>query len=386
MKKTGPVAGAGEGLAKINNQATVLKPPAEKTQHESTAQSPYKPKALEFHPLADIFPPMEGAEFDTLVADIKANGLHESIVLYGRKILDGRNRYRAAQAAGVKLEYYHFIEFNAPHRGQKSNKAERDAAARAFVISKNIHRRHLSVEDRDRLIVQLLKADPRKSNRQVAKLSGTSHPHVAKVRERAEKTGDVETVTTSVDTKGRQQPAKKTPTLPPASRPTVSDAPVAAPETKRRTKLDREFDAGTFHRLEDERRHNAELAEKLRAAEIKIQGLESENGELKAERDRLRRSLDEALAANAGLAEVIRDGRAPSVAKLLERSHESEIADLPECRCAVPEEPPIASVSVGHASDGSVPKSVEPTDDGLGIPAFLDRAHPDCRLGKAGAS
>ena len=55
----------------------------------------------------------------------------------------------------------------------------------------------------------MLKADPTKSNRQVAKLRGTSHPHVAKVRERAETAGDVETVTTSVDTKGREQPVKR---------------------------------------------------------------------------------------------------------------------------------------------------------------------------------
>jgi DNA-binding Lrp family transcriptional regulator len=79
----------------------------------------------------------------------------------------------------------------------------------AYVVSANIHRRHLTIEDKDRLIVQLLKADPTKSNRQVAKIVDASHPHVAKVRGQAERTGDVETVTTSTDTKGRQQPAKK---------------------------------------------------------------------------------------------------------------------------------------------------------------------------------
>src|SRR5262249_60198659 len=54
---------------------------------------------------------------------------------------------------------------------------------------------------------------PTKPNRRVAKLAETSHPHVAKVREHAEKAGDVETVTTSVDTKGRKQLARKKPVV-----------------------------------------------------------------------------------------------------------------------------------------------------------------------------
>jgi hypothetical protein len=47
---------------------------------------------LKFHPIADLFPLMEGAEFDDLVADIKKNKLRESIVLFEHKVLDGRNR------------------------------------------------------------------------------------------------------------------------------------------------------------------------------------------------------------------------------------------------------------------------------------------------------
>jgi ParB-like chromosome segregation protein Spo0J len=56
--------------------------------------------ALEFHPLANISPLVEGRDFDELVADIREHGLHEPIVVY--EVLDGRNRYRACEAAGVE--------------------------------------------------------------------------------------------------------------------------------------------------------------------------------------------------------------------------------------------------------------------------------------------
>jgi hypothetical protein len=158
---------------------------------------------LRFHPLADIFPLMEGEEFDELVADIKANGLHDPIVMYEGKILDGRNRYRAAIKAGV--DPFPLMKNGKRYGGL--NYVGDDPAG--FVISRNIHRRHLTAEQKRDVIAKLIAAAPEKSNRQVAKAAGVSHPHVAKVRAEMEEAGDVETVSTSIDTRGRKQPAKK---------------------------------------------------------------------------------------------------------------------------------------------------------------------------------
>jgi N6-adenosine-specific RNA methylase IME4/ParB-like chromosome segregation protein Spo0J len=59
---------------------------------------------LNFHPIAAIFPLIEGQEFSALVDDVRKHGVREPIWLYDGQILDGRNRYKAAQEAGVAFE------------------------------------------------------------------------------------------------------------------------------------------------------------------------------------------------------------------------------------------------------------------------------------------
>lgn len=57
----------------------------------------------EVHPAADAYPLIDGEEFAKLVASIRENGLREPIVLSQDRtvMIDGRNRYRACEAAGV---------------------------------------------------------------------------------------------------------------------------------------------------------------------------------------------------------------------------------------------------------------------------------------------
>ena len=86
----------------------------------------------EFHALAGYFPLLDGPGFDALIADIKVNGLREPIMLYEGAVLDGRNRMRACECAGVEPK---FVQYTGTD-------------PLAFVISANVHRRHLTDSQR----------------------------------------------------------------------------------------------------------------------------------------------------------------------------------------------------------------------------------------------
>ena len=90
---------------------------------------------MEFHEVANIFPLLTGNEFESLRDDIKTNGLLEPIVIHEGKILDGRNRYTACLGADVVPDYEDY---------------DGDDPL-GFVLSKNLHRRHLNESQRGRV-------------------------------------------------------------------------------------------------------------------------------------------------------------------------------------------------------------------------------------------
>jgi ParB-like chromosome segregation protein Spo0J len=105
---------------------------------------------MKSHPFADILPLLEGEAFNALVANIRAKGLMEPITIHQGMILDGRNRWKACKAAGVEPQ---FLEFDGDD-------------PLAFVLSMNLHRRHLSEAQRAMVaaeIATLGRGAPKKS-------------------------------------------------------------------------------------------------------------------------------------------------------------------------------------------------------------------------------
>jgi hypothetical protein len=119
---------------------------------------------LKFHELANLFPLLEGEEFQKIVDDIKANGFRpEKITLLGGQILDGRNRYNAAKLAGHQLQPKDVEHFEERYPGQDPL---------AFVLAKNLHRRQLTVGQRACLAAELYKRMPKRPVGQPREISG----------------------------------------------------------------------------------------------------------------------------------------------------------------------------------------------------------------------
>ena len=194
MKKTGPVAGAGESAAKKNRPGSLSKPPAPKKQASSWRD------VLPIHPAAALFPLMSADELRELALDIEKNGLKQPIVLWSpgyyydgeedrpRYLLDGRNRLDAMELAGLPVlddkgecsawfeQLWEKKEVYKPDTDDTDPDIEPDTDPFAYVISANIRRRHLTVEDKHRIIGDLLKADPSKSDRSIAGTIDASPP------------------------------------------------------------------------------------------------------------------------------------------------------------------------------------------------------------------
>ena len=90
-------------------------------------------KNYPIHPVAELFPPMTELELAGLIADIQQNGQRESIVIWRGSLIDGRHRLQACLELNIKPVIKELSDDEDPV---------------AYVISHNLHRRHLSTSQR----------------------------------------------------------------------------------------------------------------------------------------------------------------------------------------------------------------------------------------------
>jgi hypothetical protein len=145
------------------------------------------------HEVANLFPMLSEDELTALSEDIKAHGLLVPITIYEGKTLDGRNRYKAARSVGYQFKPYDFKE----RYGVRN--------PRAFVISANIRRRHLSTKRKQELLAELIKDDPTQSDRKIAATANVDNKTVAAVRNELEQREEIPHVETRTDSSGRKQ-------------------------------------------------------------------------------------------------------------------------------------------------------------------------------------
>lgn len=132
---------------------------------------------LEFHPLANLFPLMTDRETNDLGDDMLAHGQREPIWKYEGMILDGRNRYNACLPKGIEPRFEEY-------RGDDPV---------AFVVSLNLHRRHL--DDAQRAMIAAKLATMKRGDNQHSPNGETSQAKAARLlnvsKRRVERTREV---------------------------------------------------------------------------------------------------------------------------------------------------------------------------------------------------
>jgi hypothetical protein len=203
---------------------------------------------IKTHPAAELFPLMSKTELAELGNDIKTNGLISPIVLWlaskdaQAQLLDGRSRLDALEVElgrPVRITSHTFRgrttwSLEADDDGHPvpvtdllgdegfpfgtRTRAESifvvlgpDTDPHAYVTAANLHRRHLTAEQKRDLIAKLIKADPSKSDRQIGERINADHKTVGTVRKEQEATGEVSPVEKRVgaDGKAHRQPASR---------------------------------------------------------------------------------------------------------------------------------------------------------------------------------
>jgi hypothetical protein len=212
---------------------------------------------LPVHPACEIIPEYTEAELIDLGRKIKAaGGMKLPIIPLMQpdgtySLLDGRSRLDGMVHAGIKFEVKvvdGHVVINAPGYDIPAPTEivpDADFNAVAFVLSTNLHRRHLKNTDKRAITKKVIAAQPALSDRAVAQMVGFDHKTVKAIRQEAY--GEIPHKEDRVEATGRKARGRKPGQVKETSvadqkahADTSSAAPVIKPTTPTDTKVSTE--------------------------------------------------------------------------------------------------------------------------------------------------
>lgn len=117
------------------------------------------------HPIAALFPMLEGDDLQKLADDIKDNGQRMGILRWNGLIIDGRNRLAACTLAGVE-----------PIIVDKDESLSSEKEVVKYIVSANLNRRHMTASERAVIGVQLLELMAEEEEEEKKPASGPDDP------------------------------------------------------------------------------------------------------------------------------------------------------------------------------------------------------------------
>jgi hypothetical protein len=160
---------------------------------------------LKVHDAAALFPPLGKEELHALANDIKAHDLRERVACIKehdgtRVVVDGCGRLDALELLDKDI-------FGVPDQTFQELRPGTDPVE--YVMSANIHRRHLTGGQKREAIRKLLEMMPEKSNRQIGGMIKASHHTVEAIRTKMESTGQIAQFKKTIGKDGKPRSTKR---------------------------------------------------------------------------------------------------------------------------------------------------------------------------------
>jgi hypothetical protein len=122
--------------------------------------------------LYQFLPRLSDEDYQKLESSITEHGIQVPIILdENGSVIDGHHRKEIADRLGIDYP-------------KRTKTGLSDAQKRTLALTLNIDRRHLTREQKRRLVEESVKADPDLSDREHAKRTGVAHTTVGRIRER----------------------------------------------------------------------------------------------------------------------------------------------------------------------------------------------------------